>query len=140
MRNSGWKWQLAYVVAWPWVGPVLTYIAADRNRWGFLFWPLIYLAVGMYLEQPGRYHRAGGTYGKLAYNMKVLALFFLCLFEVVANCLAPLRQRFLIAALLYVPYLVAAVAGAYAARRMRPRSPGIEQPPATDRDPGLPPQ
>lgn len=92
----------------PWLGPIITLIRDDQDRLAFIVWPLIFAAIGIYTSQPSRFLRQTDSkfYGNTAYNAKVLSLFFLCLFEIVANSLAPPLQRFAIAACLFLPYLL----------------------------------
>ena len=121
--------EIAIVTVAPWIGPIVTLLGDDQERWAFLFWPLVYTAIGTYLAQPAAFLKrtSGGRWRSVAYNAKVSALFFLCLFEIVANCLAPPWQRFLIAAVLFLPYWLSSVVAVYAEIKMRPAKNDDEQ-------------
>ena len=135
MRSSD-RWELVSFTLSPWIGPLVTFFRNDQDRWAFLFWPLVYAAIGTYLSQPGRLlkRRDGGGWRYFAYGARVSSLLLLCLFEIIANSLAPPLERFTIAIALFVPYWFAARLALHAEINLRSAQLRCEGMPA--REPG----
>jgi hypothetical protein len=109
------------IVLIPWIGPIITYVEDDPDRLAFIVWPFVYAVIMAYVNQLGRYRNIGGKYSRRLSFAKFSASTCLCLFEVIANCLAPLSQRFPLALCFYVPYLVATFVALDLIRRMKKR-------------------